>query len=45
MLDRRTRQGERDLALMHLLGSAGLRRAEAARLQLNDVDEHPVARR
>ena len=39
MPDRRTRQGKRDLALLHLLGSAGLRRAEAARLLITDVDE------
>jgi integrase/recombinase XerD len=39
MPDRRTRQGKRDLALLHLLGSAGLRRAEAARLLLTDIDE------
>jgi site-specific recombinase XerD len=39
MPDRRTRQGKRDLALLHLLGSAGLRRAEAANLLLSDVDE------
>jgi integrase/recombinase XerD len=39
MPDRRTRQGKRDLALLHLLGSAGLRRAEAANLPLGDVDE------
>jgi site-specific recombinase XerD len=39
MPDRRTRQGKRDLALLHLLGSAGLRRAEAARLLVTDVDE------
>jgi integrase/recombinase XerD len=39
MPDRRTRQGKRDLALLHLLGSAGLRRAEAASLLLGDVDE------
>jgi len=31
MPDRRTRQGKRDLALLHLLGSAGLRRSEAAK--------------
>ena len=30
MPDRRTRQGKRDLALLHLLGSVGLRRAETA---------------
>lgn len=40
MPDRRTRQGKRDLALLHLLGSAGLRRSEAAGLLLADVDEH-----
>jgi site-specific recombinase XerD len=39
MPDRRTRQGKRDLALLHLLGSAGLRRAEAANLLIADVDE------
>jgi hypothetical protein len=39
MPDRRTRQGKRDLALLHLLGSAGLRRAEAANLLVSDVDE------
>ena len=39
MPDRRTRQGKRDLALLHLLGSAGLRRSEAAALALGDVDE------
>jgi site-specific recombinase XerD len=39
MPDRRTRQGKRDLALLHLLGSAGLRRSEAARLLVTDVDE------
>jgi site-specific recombinase XerD len=39
MPDRRTRRGKRDLALLHLLGSAGLRRAEAARLLVTDVDE------
>jgi integrase/recombinase XerC len=37
--DRATRQGKRDLALLHLLGSAGLRRAEAANLLVGDVDE------
>jgi integrase/recombinase XerD len=40
MPDRRTRQGKRDLALLHLLGSAGLRRAEVANLLIADVDEH-----
>lgn len=39
MPDRRTRQGKRDLALLHLLGSVGLRRAEAAELLIGDVDE------
>ena len=39
MPDRRTRHGKRDLALLHLLGSAGLRRAEAANLLVGDVDE------
>jgi site-specific recombinase XerD len=39
MPDRRTRQGKRDLALLHLLGSAGLRRSEAAALVLADIDE------
>lgn len=39
MPDRRTRQGKRDLALLHLLGSTGLRRAEAARVLISDVDE------
>ncbi len=39
MPDRRTRQGRRDLALLHLLGSAGLRRSEASALVLGDVDE------
>ncbi len=39
MPDRRTRQGKRDLALLHLLGSAGLRRAEASNLLVGDVDE------
>jgi site-specific recombinase XerD len=39
MPDRRSRQGKRDLALLHLLGSAGLRRAEAAGLLVSDVDE------
>ena len=39
MPDRRTRRGKRDLALLHLLGSVGLRRAEAANLLIADVDE------
>jgi hypothetical protein len=40
MPDRLTRQGKRDLALLHLLGSVGLRRSEAAGLLLADVDEY-----
>ena len=39
----RTRQGKRDLALLHLLGSAGLRRGEAANLLITDVDERKRA--
>lgn len=39
MPDRRSRQGKRDLALLHLLGSAGLRRAEASAVLIGDVDE------
>jgi site-specific recombinase XerD len=39
MPDRCARQGKRDLALLHLLGSAGLRRAEASALLVGDVDE------
>jgi len=39
MPDRRSRQGRRDLALLHLLGSAGLRRAEASAVLVGDVDE------
>jgi site-specific recombinase XerD len=39
MPDSRSRQGKRDLALLHLLGSAGLRRAEAANVLVSDVDE------
>jgi integrase/recombinase XerC len=39
MPDRRSRDGKRDLALLHLFGSAGLRRAEAAGLHVSDVDE------
>jgi integrase/recombinase XerD len=40
MPDRRTLQGKRDLALLHLLGSAGLRRAEACAVLISDVDQH-----
>ena len=39
MPDRRTTAGKRDLALLHLLGTAGLRRAEACVLLVGDVDE------
>jgi integrase len=39
MPDRGTRHGKRDLALLHLLGAAGLRRAEAAGLLVDAVDE------
>jgi integrase/recombinase XerD len=39
MPDRRTTRGKRDLALLHLLGTAGLRRSEACALELSDVDE------
>jgi site-specific recombinase XerD len=45
MPDRRTRQGKRDLALLHLLGSTGLRRSEAVALLLGDVDERRRAAR
>jgi site-specific recombinase XerD len=44
MPDRRTRHGRRDLALLHLLGSADLRRAEAANVLVSDVDERRRAR-
>lgn len=43
MPDLRTTAGKRDLALLHLLGTAGLRRAEASALLIADVDEHPRA--
>ncbi len=43
MPDLRTTAGKRDLALLHLLGTAGLRRAEAAALLIADIDEHPRA--
>lgn len=39
MPDRRTTRGKRDLALLYLLGTAGLRRSEACALLLSDVDE------
>ena len=39
MPDRRTTAGKRDLALLHLLGTAGLRRAEACAVLVADVDE------
>lgn len=41
--DLRTTAGKRDVALLHLLGTAGLRRAEASALRIGDVDEHPRA--
>ena len=48
MPDRRTRRGRRDLAIMLLLGQAGLRRAEVCALRYGDLDElrrHPDPRR
>jgi integrase len=39
MPDLRTIAGKRDLALLHLLGTAGLRRAEACALLIAEVDE------
>lgn len=39
MPDRRTTAGKRDLALLHLLGTAGLRRAEACAVRIEDIDE------
>lgn len=41
--DRRTRRGKRDLAVLHLLATEGLRRAEAAALGLHDVEERARA--
>ena len=43
MPDQRTTLGKRDLALLHLLGTAGLRRAEACALLIDDVDERQRA--
>lgn len=43
MPDRRTTAGKRDLALLHLLGTAGLRRAEACALLIGDIDERSRA--
>jgi len=48
MPDRRTRRGRRDLAIMVLLGQAGLRRAEVCVLRYSDLEElrrHPDQRR
>ena len=39
MPDRRTTRGKRDLALLHLLGTAGLRRQEAADVRIDDIEE------
>jgi site-specific recombinase XerD len=39
MPDRRSRQDKRDLTLLHLLGSAGLRGAEAAAVLVGDVED------
>jgi len=43
MPDLRTTAGRRDLAILHLLGTAGLRRAEVADLLTGHVEEHPDA--
>ncbi|HEV2819279.1 MAG TPA: tyrosine-type recombinase/integrase, partial [Solirubrobacteraceae bacterium] len=43
MPDLRTTAGKRDLALLHVLGTAGLRRAEACALLIADVDERARA--
>ena len=43
MPDRRTLAGRRDVVLLHLLGTAGLRRAEACAVLIGDVDEHARA--
>ena len=39
MPDRRTIRGKRDVALLYLLGTVGLRRSEACALTLSDIDE------
>ncbi len=44
MPDRRTRRGLRDVALLLLLGSVGLRRSEAANLLIGDIEERRRAR-
>jgi site-specific recombinase XerD len=44
MPDRRTRRGLRDVVVMLLLGSAGLRRSEAANLLIGDLEERRRAR-
>jgi site-specific recombinase XerD len=38
MPDRRSMRGKRDLALLYLLGTAGLRRSEVCALELSDID-------
>ena len=48
MPDRRARRGRRDLAIMLLLGQAGLRRSEVCALRYEDLEElrrHPDPRR
>lgn len=44
MPDRRTRRGLRDVAVLMLLGSVGLRRSEAATLLIGDIEERRRAR-
>jgi len=44
MPDRRSTASKRDLALLHLLGTVGLRRAEACAVALDDVDERQRSR-
>ena len=39
MPDRRSMRGKRDLALLYLLGTAGLRRSEVCALELADIDQ------